>query len=190
MNSKQFRQQLHAQPYDADYDAAVLVVVEFDDNDQFDSILLSKRADTLRSHAGQIAFVGGKIDDDDSSLWFTATREAYEEIGLSAEHVSLLGYLPAIESKNGLMVCPVVAKLNAQPNYRLNPDEVELLFSVAASTLLAGPEYHELKRDGQTIRLPRFQVEEHSVWGLTAMILVQLLNKVAHTSWTVVEIID
>ena len=89
--------------------AAVLVAVEKTATEP--RVWLTERAAHLRLHAGEIAFPGGKRDSTDPSLWFTALREAEEEIALQAQSVSLLGYMPPLTTRTGIQVTPCIAEL-------------------------------------------------------------------------------
>src|SRR5450432_2811626 len=72
------------------------------------TVLLTERAATLKDHAGQISFPGGRIEPDDKDAWHAALREAYEEIGLLADFVEFAGYLPDHVVITGFRVTPVV----------------------------------------------------------------------------------
>lgn len=104
-------------------DACVLILIT---DESVPKLLLTKRASNLSSHAGEVALVGGKRDDTDGSSWGVALREAHEEVGLSAEDTTLIGYLPMQLSKKGLLVRPVVAVSHADVKDKLHPSEDEI----------------------------------------------------------------
>src|SRR5580700_11586016 len=81
------------------------------------TVLLTQRATTLKDHAGQISFPGGRIEPEDADAWHAALRETFEEIGLSAELVEFAGYLPDHVVITGFRVTPVVGFVN--PHYQL-----------------------------------------------------------------------
>lgn len=105
--------------------AAVLIAVDDDGR-----VLLTKRASHLRHHPGQIAFPGGRQDDDDPDLATTALREAQEEIALPPAQVRLLGTLPAHETVTGFLVTPYVARVTGHFVPRAEPGEVAEVFRV------------------------------------------------------------
>ncbi|VDZ62053.1 putative NUDIX hydrolase [Serratia odorifera] len=72
------------------------------------TLLLTRRADTLRKHAGQVAFPGGKTDASDASATFTALREAQEEVAIPPAAVTVLGQMAPLDSSTGFQVTPIV----------------------------------------------------------------------------------
>ena len=94
------------------------------------TLLLTERTSNLSTHSGQIAFPGGKTDDTDADAVDTALREAQEEIGLTRDHVEVLGTLPIYTTGTAFIITPVVALV--QPGFALqpNPGEVADVFEV------------------------------------------------------------
>ncbi len=92
------------QPIDAKKSAAVLLPII---NKPNPTILLTERASTLRSHAGQVALPGGKRDPQDKSLIETALREAHEEVDIPPSMVSVIGQLAPLRSSEGYLVTPI-----------------------------------------------------------------------------------
>jgi 8-oxo-dGTP pyrophosphatase MutT (NUDIX family) len=90
---------------------------------------LVRRPDKMRSHAGQVAFPGGKRDPEDTSLAATALREAEEEIGLGAEHLELIGAMDDLVTGTGFVITPYVAWVSPSFAPRANPAEVARVFS-------------------------------------------------------------
>src|SRR5580692_8983790 len=95
--------------------AAVLIPLV--ERDTGMTVLLTQRATTLKDHAGQISFPGGRIEPQDADAWHAALREAHEEIGLSEKFVEFAGYLPDHWVGTGFRVTPVVGFIN--PGYGL-----------------------------------------------------------------------
>ena len=115
--------------------AAVLVpLVEHADEP---SILLTRRADHLEKHSGQVAFPGGKVEDSDDSPIAAALREAEEEIGLDPSHVEIAGVLDTYQTGTGFLILPVVGFV--RPGFTLTPDENEVadVFEVPAHIALS-----------------------------------------------------
>ncbi|HET8706583.1 MAG TPA: CoA pyrophosphatase [Pseudomonadales bacterium] len=143
-------------------------------------VILTRRATHLKSHAGEVAFPGGKRDATDPSLVYTALRESEEEIGLSPKVVEVLGMLHPKQSRWGVMVTPFVGKV--PPNLALTPnlDELDSIFSVPLRFFLDNAPNSSMQTEvfGQKFRVPSYQYGEYTIWGLTAFILVDLLNRV------------
>lgn len=173
---------------DAKRRAAVLAPVI--DRDGEPHLLLTKRADHLGEHAGQMSFPGGGEEPSDADLRATALREAEEEIGLPPEEVDVVGRLDDIRTVTEYSVRPFVARV---PDVDFTPDEREVaevvVLSVADLTDLDN--YESERRDHPyygDIRLHFFRVGGYTVWGATGRILVQLLELA--TDWRMPEQVD
>jgi 8-oxo-dGTP pyrophosphatase MutT (NUDIX family) len=114
--------------------AAVLIPVI--DHGGEATVMLTKRAETLRNHTGQVAFPGGRIDPEDASPEAAALREAREEVGLAAGHVEVLGRMPDYVSGSGYRIAPVLAVVRPGFELTINPDEVDAVFEVPLSFLM------------------------------------------------------
>ena len=114
--------------------AAVLVPVI--QNTSGPGLLLTERSTNLGSHAGEVAFPGGKEDEADDSLTATALRETEEEVGLGGHQVELIGELRPFVSKFGLLVTPYVGLVRPGITYRANPDEIASIFEVPIAWIL------------------------------------------------------
>jgi 8-oxo-dGTP pyrophosphatase MutT (NUDIX family) len=148
-------------------------------------VLLTRRTDHLRDHAGQISFPGGRAEPDDPSAIHTALREAEEEVGLAREHVDVLGQLNTYTTVTSYVVTPVVALVRPQFSLRLDRFEVEEAFEVPLSFLMAPAHHrrHELSLDGrrrQFLSMPwsgtdaSGQPRQYFIWGATAAMLRNL----------------
>lgn len=158
--------------------AAVLIALVLDPAGT--SVLLTRRTDHLRSHAGQIAFPGGKIDPGDDGPLDAALREAEEEIGLDRRLVEPLGRLDSYVSNTGFEIVPVVGLVEAAPPLTPNPDEVADVFAVPLGFLMA-PENHLLESRefrGAMRRYYAMPYEQRRIWGVTAGILRLLYEQV------------
>ena len=157
--------------------AAVLVPILHGINP---GVLLTKRTSHLKSHAGQVAFPGGRIDPTDASPEAAALREAYEEIGLPPGHAELLGRLPDYVTGTGFRISPVLAILpDPLPPLRPNPHEVEAIFTLPLHTLLdpAAPERRRAEYRGRSREFWVWPHQDHYIWGATAAILVHLAER-------------
>lgn len=156
-------------------EAAVLIPVTDSDDP---SIILTRRADHMKTHSGQVAFPGGKRDAEDSDLQATALREAEEEIGLNPAQVRLLNPLSDVISLHGIKVTPFVGLVPA--GLQLQPCEAELdaIFHVPVRWLLQDPRSHTdvIRVAETTFYVPSFPFGEYTIWGLSAMMLVELLQ--------------
>jgi 8-oxo-dGTP pyrophosphatase MutT (NUDIX family) len=152
-------------------------------------VLLLARAATLRSHAGQVAFPGGRVDLDDDGPVAAALREAVEETGLDATGVEVLGALPEIPMPaSNHRVTPVLAWwARPTPVGVVDAAESAAVFRAPVADLLDPARRYTsvLRRGGRTWRGPAFVVEadgeRHVVWGFTAGILDSLFE---HLGWS------
>jgi 8-oxo-dGTP pyrophosphatase MutT (NUDIX family) len=143
------------------------------------SVILTTRTSDLQSHAGQIAFPGGKIEPSDSGPLAAALREAHEEIGLDARFVEPLGYLDLYLTFSGFRILPVVARVTPGYQLALNPAEVADAFEVPLDFLM-GPENHQRhSRDWKGIQRQYYAMpyQERYIWGVTAGILRNLYER-------------
>lgn len=139
-------------------------------------VLLTRRSAGLPSHGGQVAFPGGRIEAADASAVAAALREAEEEVGIAAEFVEPLGFLPPYATISSYCVYPLVARLH--PGYTLKPEqgEVDLIFE-APLTLFTDPALRRVERRQWRGRMWQSHVFEHEgqrIWGATAAMLVAL----------------
>ncbi|HQV23847.1 MAG TPA: CoA pyrophosphatase, partial [Agitococcus sp.] len=139
-----------------------------------------KRALHLKSHAGEVAFPGGKRDDTDSSLIYTALREAQEEIALNPQDVQIVGELGLFTSKIGIKVKPIIGLLDALPQLTPSPDEIDSIFTVPLDVFLQQkPNYqHKVKYMGISVPVPSFNYQGYVIWGLTGFMIVEFMRRV------------
>lgn len=141
-------------------------------------VLLTQRTATLSSHAGQVAFPGGRMDPGESAEQ-TALREAEEEVGLSADRVELVGRLTDHVTGTGYLVTPVVGLL--APGFVPIPAESEVacVFQLPLTVLLDpnAPERRQREYNGKIRSFWVWPHAEHYIWGATAAILVQLAHR-------------
>lgn len=149
-------------------------------------VLFVTRADTLRKHAGQVAFPGGKIDPEDIDAMAAAVREAEEETGLDPEGVEILGVLPDAELPvSNFIVTPVLGWWHAPSNvFAVDPAESSTVFRAPVADLLdpANRVTAVVERDGSRFSAPAFDVDGGFIWGFTAIVLDRMFNDLG---WTV-----
>jgi 8-oxo-dGTP pyrophosphatase MutT (NUDIX family) len=159
-------------------EAAVLVPVYIRD-DQLHVVLI-ERATGLRNHAGQISFPGGRRDPTDPDLVDTALREAHEEIGLDPAGVEVLGALtPASTAVTEFAIYPFVGLIAEDHDWVLAPVEVEGILEASLPELAATHEHRTLTRFGRPFPSDCYTSGRHLVWGATARILTDLLDRLA-----------
>ena len=105
------------------------------------TVLLTRRADTLRAHTGQVAFPGGRCDPGETP-WQTALREAHEEVGLDPGEVTLAGLSTRYQTLSGFDIIPVVGFVKSGAKFKPNPDEVADVFETPFAFLM-DPKNHE-----------------------------------------------
>ena len=154
--------------------AAVLIPIISHQNQL--EVLLTKRANHLIHHPGQISFPGGKVEPFDRDLTATALREAEEEIGLQATFIDVLGQLNTYQTISGYEVTPIVAIVPNSENYQIDRNEVSEVFHVPLTHFLQRqhhiqvPVYHHGKR--HNIHFMPYQ--QYNIWGATAAMLHDL----------------
>jgi 8-oxo-dGTP pyrophosphatase MutT (NUDIX family) len=140
------------------------------------TVLLTQRAETLKDHAGQISFPGGRIEPGDKDAWHAALRESYEEIGLLADYVEFAGYLPDHHVITGFRVTPVVGFVNPDYQLRIAKAEVHDAFEVPLDFILDAANHKSRRRElgGLTIEVHDIPYGERNIWGATAGMLMTL----------------
>ena len=149
------------------------------------SVLLTERSAHLPTHAGQVAFPGGKVDAGDASAQAAALREAHEEVGLHPQHVDVIGQLPVYTTGTGFHVTPVVALVQPPLSLKPNPGEVDAVFEVPLDFLMnpANHRRHIFEWQGSQRQwfsmpynesLPGSVITERFIWGATAGMLRNL----------------
>lgn len=161
--------------------SAVLVALGDDDAGQV-SVLLTRRSRSLRNHSGEISFPGGRLDPGETAV-DAARREAFEEVGLDPQQLAVVGeldHLATVVSRS--YIVPVVATVGRPVAVHLaSPAEVERVFWVPLAELCRTDTYR-VERWGKpptTRRLHFFELDDETVWGATAAILVDLLRRLA-----------
>lgn len=142
-------------------------------------LVLTVRTDHLQSHAGQVAFPGGRSEPDDGDALTTALRESEEEIGLDRALVTPLGFLDCFETISGFRITPVVARIAAQAQLYPAPDEVAEVFEVPLSFLLEPANLRRYTMEFRGLQRPMVEFVHggHRIWGATAAMLFNLLHR-------------
>lgn len=145
------------------------------------TVLFTRRTEHLARHAGQVSFPGGRVHADDRSLIETALRETEEETGIAAAHISIAGFLDAYETGTGYAILPVVSVVTEEFSLTPNPEEVAEVFEVPLSFLLdpANRERRSAEWQGRQRTYYAFNYGPHYIWGATAAILVDLIERLS-----------
>jgi 8-oxo-dGTP pyrophosphatase MutT (NUDIX family) len=155
-------------------DAAVLVPL-FEDGGLH--AVFTRRRHDLRRHAGEISFPGGRRDDGEA-LVDTALREAHEEVGLPPDHVQVVGALPPTPTfVTNYSIYPFVGVIEPGFAWVLQVSEVAAVLELRLDDLRAGYGERRLVRRGIPFRTPTYEVGGHLIWGATARILGDLLER-------------
>lgn len=144
-------------------------------------VLLTRRTERMRAHSGQISFPGGRNDPADRSLYDTALRECHEEIGLPPSNVRLLGELDDLVTITDYLVSPYVGLIPPSFPFKVSEEEIAELIELPLEDFLP-PERLRIARRmlyrGRPHTTYFFDMGRHVVWGVTAQILLQLLEAV------------
>jgi 8-oxo-dGTP pyrophosphatase MutT (NUDIX family) len=143
-------------------------------------LILTKRASGLKHHPGQIALPGGKIDDDDDGPIGAALREAWEEIGLPSENVTVLGLLPPHETVTGYHVTPVLGLVRDEFDPVPQESEVAEAFTVPLSHVTNPANFGIERREWRGVWRRYYAVPygPYYIWGATARILRGLADRI------------
>lgn len=173
---------IKAMPEETPTDAkpSAVMVLLFEKNEEW-HVLAIRRTEDGHAHSGQISFPGGKHELDDESMLHTALRETYEEIGIDATKINVLGALsPVYIVVSNFNVFPYVGHLQSTEAININPEEVHSILEIPLKELfhetakikteVVSPAYPDIKRI-----VNAYQVQEGAIiWGATAIMLAEL----------------
>lgn len=157
--------------------AAVLMPIQIRQDGEY--FVLTKRADQLNHHRGQVAFPGGRVDVNDQGDLAAALRESNEEIGIDPADVQVLGRLDQVTAAYDFVVTPFVGLIPASYQFRVNPEETAAVFTIPIAALL-DPSHvtvaDRLSSHGESVY--HFYIDGWDIWGATARMIVQFLELV------------
>lgn len=164
-------------PTDDDLGEAAILLAITDETDD-PKIILTKRAEHLNSHRGEVAFPGGKWEEGDADLLETALRETWEEIDLPCEQVDVIASMPVNFTRHAMRVSPYVGLVAPDIQLTANPNELDAVFSVPIRYFLepenltvdrfVGPDYN--------LRMPCYIYGGYRIWGFSLVVLADFLN--------------
>lgn len=161
--------------------AAVLVPIL---DTETPSVVLTRRADHLQHHPGQVSFPGGSAEQNDPTGVFTALREAEEEIGLCPQQSKPLGFLDRFDTISDFRILPVVALVQEPGQWQFDPNEVAEIFTVPLARILDRSAYQsrQVRYEGVSHTIYSLDWEGRNIWGATAAILMNMLERAEKVS--------
>jgi 8-oxo-dGTP pyrophosphatase MutT (NUDIX family) len=149
--------------------------------------LLIQRKIYIGAHSGQISFPGGKFEDHEQNPIEVALRETYEEVGIKPESIEIIGNLsPLYIPASHFMVYPVIGYIHQQPEFSLQEREVESIIQLPVSTFLEPKTVQSTRivlSNGWKINTPFYAIENHMVWGATAMIMSEFTELIQRNGY-------
>lgn len=156
--------------------AAVLVPII---DQEYPEVVLTLRSRELAHHPGQVSFPGGSVDEVDGSAVETAMRETREEIGISENTILPIGFLDRFDTISDYRVLPVVGLLESGLEWVPDSNEVDEVFTVPLSYITDDSRFRRTEREyqGVTHTIWSLTWENHVIWGVTAAIIRNLVDR-------------
>jgi 8-oxo-dGTP pyrophosphatase MutT (NUDIX family) len=162
-------------PAPSDIPTAAVLAPLFEDTAGELRLVLTKRPMTMPTHAGHLAFPGGRPDPGDDGPVATALREAHEEMGIEPEDVELLGFLPEIHTvEYSLLVVPVVGRLPPNPTFTPSEREVDMVLTPRVDDLADDSRWTHQQWNGHRVWF--YEIDGEILWGATAWMTRSLLG--------------
>jgi|TARA_B110000881_G_scaffold182194_1_gene168875 8-oxo-dGTP pyrophosphatase MutT (NUDIX family) len=159
--------------------AGVLIaILNYEEYIDSPSIIYTQRSSIVSTHSGEVSFPGGMMEEVDTDLYQTALRESSEEMNLDPLIVDKIGRLDYLVSRYDIEVNPFVGVIREKPNLVGNA-EIKEIFDVPIKYLLDKNNMttQTFQRDNMKLEMPTWYYNEQKIWGLTAMITADLLNR-------------
>lgn len=161
------------------------VLVPLNDGPWGPELLFTRRAWHMRNHTGEVSFPGGRHDPEDPDLATTALRETEEEVGVDRGLVRVVGELTRLTTVSSpAFIVPYVGVLDERPDTTINPDEVDAVLHVPIADLLDPAIYRQeiWTRNGAPLEITFFELVGDTLWGATARMVRDLLERVTTQS--------
>ncbi len=173
-------------PYEMSAQLSSVAILFFPGNNGVPNIVFIKRVEYKGVHSGQISFPGGKSEKSDKDLYETAYRELFEEIGVERQSCETLGLLTELfVPPSNFIINPVVTAMQEVPILKMDPREVAEILTVPFDFFMesnAVSMNEVITSDMMSLKVPGYLVNNHIIWGATAMILSELLQVVKNIS--------
>lgn len=165
------------QPVDDELGEAAILLVLVNDPEN-PKIILTKRAEHMNSHRGEVAFPGGKWDEGDTDLLMTALRETEEEIDLPPDSVEVVAGLPSYFTRHNMRVKPYVGLIAEGLPLKANPDELDAVFVVPLQYFLdpSNLTVDHFTGSDYSLRMPCYIYQGYRIWGFSLVVLTDFLN--------------
>lgn len=156
-------------------EAAVLLALT---REPVPQVILTRRADHMNTHSGEVALPGGMWEPADNSLMQTALRESWEEVALPPGSVEIQAQLPYRLTRLGVGVTPFVGVIPPEQQFIANPEELDSIFHVPITFFLdeANCNFFPLALEGEEYWLPCYDFDRYRIWGMTLNVLIDLIN--------------
>jgi 8-oxo-dGTP pyrophosphatase MutT (NUDIX family) len=172
-----YKGRLSSKPDSSTRQAAVCILICKQEHRYYFPLIKRKSNNPNDPHQGQIGLPGGRYEETDPDLWYTAIRETEEEIGVNRLKIQKIGALsPLFIPVSGNEVFPFVGWLEDSASFKLQTQEIESLFEwdISHFTHQSAIEHRNLKSSPIKIPVPGFTYPPHFIWGATSMILQEL----------------
>lgn len=158
--------------------AVLLPLYQQPQNNQW-QVMLTRRADHLKHHPGQISFPGGRYETSDLNLRTTALRETEEEVGIEAGKIELIGQLPQQQTTSQYNITPFVGIVDNSYQLKVDNNEVAEVFSVPLEFVIDQANQKRVTEKINDIAYTFYviQYKHYNIWGATAKILVNLTRR-------------
>ena len=141
-------------------------------------VILTRRSHQLTNHRGEISFPGGRLDEGETVI-SAALREMQEEIGINPSEARVVAELSAISTVvSNSHIVPIVARFDRKPKMQPMNSEVDRVFTVPLGELIRNDTYSQehWKFPGRELQITLFYLDDETIWGATARMLLQVLN--------------
>lgn len=163
--------------------AAVLITIIIQE-DSLKTVLI-KRPEYNGAHSGQISFPGGKAENTDKNIFYTALREANEEIGINTENIEIIGSLTTLYVPvSNICIYPIIGLTDKSVSYNINKNEVAEVIETNIEIFLDENNIDKMSFTTNNLEIiaPYYNVSNNKVWGATAMIISEFLEVIKESA--------
>lgn len=169
------------QPFENFRRASVLIPLVKNNTGQQWDVILTRRAKHLKHHPGEISFPGGRFENGDLDLQVTAKRETFEEIGIEAQKIEIIGRLPQQNTISQYKVTPYIGIVDPDYKITIDKNEVDEAFLVPLSFALDKQNHQRIDKriKNQSYSYYVIQYNDYNIWGATARMLLNLSHRLS-----------